>query len=298
MLPEKIHVEHHAHGDEKKAHENVAVGQNTRNDAHAVFGSGQQKSGHKRAQRQRKAQGVCQQGHAEAQPQGGEQQDFSGAGSHHRFHEAVKAEAREEQYAPQRQNHPQGGEKSVFQREVKGAGKQGHAQQHGSHHDVLKNQNGERQAARRRIGCAALLHDAQYNGRGRKRDQAAHKDALLIGIAAKKGKAHDGQNRKPYLQAAAQKDRPFQPVEGLARKLHAYGEQQHGHADFGHMVNGVTVADYAEQRRAAQNARKQKTHRGGQFDFVAGNGDEDREQKYGDYFIKQGHVHGASVAGK
>ena len=76
------------------------------------------------------------------------------------------------------------------------------------------------------------------------------------------------------MQTAAQENGPFQSVEGLAGKFHAYSEQQHGNAEFRNMVNGLHILDDTQQGRAAQNACKQKAHGGGQFYSVADDGDE------------------------
>ena len=114
MRPQKIHVEHHAHGDEKQAHEYVAVGQNARNDAHAVLGSGQHEPGQKGPQRKGKAQNIGEQGHAQAKAQGGEQQNFPRAGAHHGFHKAVEAEAGKKQHRAQHQHHPKDGKEGFL----------------------------------------------------------------------------------------------------------------------------------------------------------------------------------------
>jgi hypothetical protein len=64
------------------------------------------------------------------------------------------------------------------------------------------------------------------------------------------------------------------------------------------MVNGLAVAHHAQQGRAAEHAREQKTHGGRQFDFIADNGDHNGKQKNGHDLIEQRDVHAASVGRK
>ena len=114
----------------------------------------------------------------------------------------------------------------------------------------------------------------------------------------RQGQACDGQHREADLQTAAQKDRPLQAVEGVARKFHADGEKEQGHADFRHMVDGLAVAHHAQQRGAAEYAGEQKAHGGGQFYFIADDGDHNGKQKDGHNLVKQRDVHAASVRRK
>ena len=291
MLEEEGKVQHHADGDEEQAHEHVTVGHDARDDAHAVLGTGQHQARQEGAQREGKAQTVGQQGHAETGAQGRKEKQLARAGAHDRFHEAVEAQVRGQQYGPEDAPHLQYRQQHVQGRHVELPGQQGHAEHHGRDHDILENEDGQRKAPRRGTGDPFLLEDLQDDGRRGKGHEAAPEDAAgQAGPVQKGGEPGYGQDRQTDLQAAPQEHGTFQAAQGLAGQFHADGEQQHGHAQFRHIADGLAVHD-AQQGRPAQHTGQQKSYGCRQLYLVAYKVDDDGKQENDDQFIEQFKMH-------
>ena len=177
VLEEEGQVQHHAHGDEEQAHEHVTVGHDARDDAHAVLGAGQHEARQEGPQRKGKAQAVGQQGHAETGSQRGKEEQLARTGAHDRFHETVEAQMRGQQHGPEDAPYLQHRKQHVQGSHVEMPGQQGHTEHHGRDHDVLKNEDGQGQAPRRRAGDAFLLEDLQDDGRRGQGHETAPEDA-------------------------------------------------------------------------------------------------------------------------
>ena len=291
VLEEEGEIQHHAHGDEEQAHENVTVGHDARDDAHAVLGTGQHQACQKSAQRKGKAQAVGQQRHAETGAQGREEEQLARAGAHDRFHEAVEAQMRGQQHGPEDAAHLQHRQQHVQGRHMELPGQQGHTEHHGRDHDVLKNKDGQRKTPRRRAGEAFLLKNLQDDGRrGQGHETAPENTAGQACPVQKGGEAGYGQHRQADLQATPQEHGAFQTAQGLAGQFHTDGEQQHGHAQLRHIADGLAVHD-AQQGRPAQYAGQQKSYGCRQLYLVAYKVDDDGKQENDDQFIEQFKMH-------
>ncbi len=286
-------VEQHAHGDEEEAHEDVPVGQYVGDDAHGVLGAGKHEAREEGSEGGGHAEGRGQPGKAEADDEGGEQEHLAGAGSDHGVHETVEEKAGKENHAKAQACHLGSREQALLPGELDRAGEQGDHDHHGRHHDVLEDEDGEPESSHGRGGHALGLEDLQDDGRGGKGHEHAPEHALL-GLADEEPSSPAEKDDEADLEAAAEKDRPLEAVQGIAGKLHADGEHEHGDAEVGHVFDGLFVADEAEHRGAAEHAGEQEAHGGRQLEAAAGEVDQNGEQKEDNDFVEELVSHGLS----
>ena len=265
MGSHKAQIEHHAHGDEEEAQEDVPVGQNVGHGAHGIARAGQHEACQEGAQGEGHAKGARYGGKAQAQAERGQQEQLAGTGLHHGCHEPVQDKAGKGVHGRGKGRHLDNGQGHGQEGDLHGAGQKGHKEHHGCHEHVLEDQDGQGETTHRCGRDAFLLEDVQHDGRRGQGNEAAPEDAGLQ-VVQEEADAGRGGNDEPYLQAAAQEDRALEPVQDLAGKFHADGEHEHGHAKVGCRGDDLHVAHNAQHGGAAQDAREQKAHRDRQLE--------------------------------